>query len=107
VQADPGKECPVGVQQTGPEVPDAVLAALREGHREFLRFVRRHTADVADAEDVLQDFYLKVVRSAWTLRSSEKLRSWLAQVLRRTLADHDRRSSVRKRLDKPLDLWSE
>ena len=68
----------------------AVTAALREGHREFLGFVRRHTASVADAEDVLQDFYLKVVRSAWTLRSREKLGAWLAQVLRRTLADHYR-----------------
>jgi RNA polymerase sigma factor (sigma-70 family) len=90
-----------------PEISDAVTAALREGHREFLGFVRRHTASVADAEDVLQDFYLKVVRSAWTLRSREKLGAWLAQVLRRTLADHYRGEGVRKRLEDRLNLTGE
>jgi RNA polymerase sigma factor (sigma-70 family) len=80
---------------------DLVNAALREGHREFLRFLAARTADRADAEDVLQDFYLKVVRSAWTVRSPGKLGSWLAQVLRRTLADHYRRTGIRKRLHDP------
>jgi hypothetical protein len=37
--------------------PDAaVIAALKEGHREFLRFVTRRAPTTADAEDILQDF---------------------------------------------------
>lgn len=90
-----------------PAIGEAVTAALREGHREFLRFVRRRTASPADAEDVLQDFYVKVVRSAWTLRSDEKLGAWLAQVLRRTLADHHRGTGVRKSLEQRLYLTGE
>lgn len=78
--------------------PDpAVIAALKEGHREFLRFVTRRAPTTADAEDILQDFYLKVVRSAKTVRNVQALRGWLAQVLRRTLADYYRRRSVRKK----------
>ncbi len=76
---------------------DAVIAALKEGHREFLRFVARRAANMADAEDILQDFYLKVVRSARTVRDQGSLRIWLAQVLRRTLTDYYRKKGVMKK----------
>lgn len=79
-----------------PLMEEAVTAALREGHREFLRFVSRRTRSIADAEDVLQDFYVKVIRSARTIKAPGALRGWLAQVLRSTLADHYRRTSVRR-----------
>ena len=88
--------------ESAPEADTPLIAALREGHREFLRFLAARTASHADAEDVLQDFYLKVVRGAWTVRSSGKLKSWLAQVLRRTLADYYRKAGVRKRLHERL-----
>jgi RNA polymerase sigma-70 factor (ECF subfamily) len=74
---------------------DAIIAALKEGHREFLRFVTRRVANIADAEDILQDFYLKVVRSARTIKDRGSLRCWLAQVLRRTVTDYYRRRGVR------------
>jgi len=79
------------------EAEQTVLAALREGHREFLRFVTSRTASLADAEDVLQDFYLKVIRSMRSLRNPATLRVWLSQVLRRTLTDHYRRAAVTSR----------
>lgn len=79
-----------------------LVAALKEGHREFLRFLRRRVPDSSEAEDVLQDFYLKVVRSAGTIRRPTALRGWLAQVLRRTLTDHYRRKAVRKRSEERL-----
>ncbi len=70
--------------------------SLREGHREFLRFLSRRTRSIDEAEDVLQDFYLKAIRSARTIKEPGALKGWLAQVLRRTLADYYRRASVRK-----------
>ncbi len=84
------------------EADEAVLAALREGHREFLRYLAGRTATPADAEDVLQEFYLKVIRSARTLRSPAALRAWLSQVLRRTLTDYYRRAAVRNRTGERL-----
>ena len=70
--------------------------SLREGHREFLRFLSRRTPSIEEAEDILQDFYLKAIRSARTIKEPGALKGWLAQVLRRTLADYYRRRSVRK-----------
>jgi RNA polymerase sigma factor (sigma-70 family) len=70
--------------------------SLKEGHREFLRFLRRRTRSIDEAEDILQDFYVKAIRSARTIREPGALKGWLAQVLRRTLADYYRRTSVRK-----------
>jgi RNA polymerase sigma factor (sigma-70 family) len=73
---------------------EALVSALKEGHREFLRFVSRRVSNMDDAEDVLQDFYLKVVRSARTVNNKGSLRAWLAQVLRRTLTDYYRKRIV-------------
>jgi len=86
---------------------EAVIAALKEGYREFLRFVARRTASLADAEDILQDFYLKAIRSARTIRDRGALRSWLAQVLRRTLTDYYRRASVRRKAQERLEAQSD
>lgn len=84
-----------------PEVPGVdktlLLAALKEGHREFLRYAVHRTKSLVEAEDVLQDFYLKAVRGAGAVRDRASLKSWLAQVLRRTLTDHYRRAATRKR----------
>jgi RNA polymerase sigma factor (sigma-70 family) len=77
-------------------IEDAVIASLKEGHREFLRFVSRRTNSLEDAEDVLQDFYLKAIRSARTIKEAGALKGWLAQILRRILADYYRRANVRK-----------
>jgi len=77
-------------------IEEVVVASLREGHREFLRFLSRRTRSIEEAEDILQDFYLKAFRSARTIKDPGALKGWLAQVLRRTLADHYRRASVRR-----------
>jgi RNA polymerase sigma-70 factor (ECF subfamily) len=79
-----------------PGIEEAVILALREGHREFLRFLSRRTRSIEEAEDILQDFYLKAIRSARTVKEPGALKGWLAQVLRRTLTDYYRRVSVRK-----------
>jgi len=81
---------------TPPKIEEIVILSLREGHREFLRFLRRRTPSIEEAEDILQDFYLKAIRSARTIKEPGALKGWLAQVLRRTLADHYRRTTVRK-----------
>lgn len=79
-----------------PDFNETVDGALKKGHREFLRFLVRRTASLEEAEDILQDFYLKVVRNAQTIRNRSSLRSWLAQVLRHTLADYYRKSAVKQ-----------
>src|SRR6516225_7688951 len=82
--------------ETSAKIEEMVILSLREGHREFLRFLSRRTRSIDEAEDILQDFYLKAIRSARTIKEPGALKAWLAQVLRRTLTDYYRRASVRK-----------
>ena len=67
----------------GSAIEEAVIAALREGHREFLRFVSRRTQNFEDAEDIIQDFYLKAIRSTRTIKEQGALKGWLAQEIGR------------------------
>jgi len=83
---------------------ETVHAALEEAHGEFLRFLVTRTASQEEAEDILQDFYLKVVRNAETIRNRGALRGWLAQVLRHTLADYYRKAAVKQRAHERLEI---
>jgi RNA polymerase sigma-70 factor (ECF subfamily) len=74
----------------------AVEAALVESHREFLGFLVRRLGDRDTAEDVLQQFYLRVVSRGPELRQAESVAAWLYTVLRTTLVDHYRREAARR-----------
>src|SRR3972149_404279 len=71
---------PMTTSVAQPDFNETVNVALKEAHREFLGFLIRRTASREEAEDILQDFYLKVVQNAQTIRNRGSLRSWLAQV---------------------------
>lgn len=92
---------------TEPDFNETIKSALKEAHGEFLRFLVGRTASQEDAEDVLQDFCLKAVQNAQTIRNRGSLRGWLAQVLRHTLADYYRKSAVKQRLQQLLELEKE
>jgi hypothetical protein len=42
----------------------ALLAALREGHREFLRFAIRYTRNIRDGEALVGEFYREALGTA-------------------------------------------
>ena len=90
-----------------PDFNETVNVALKEAHREFLGFLIRRTASREEAEDILQDFYLKVVQNIQTIRNRSSLRSWLARVLRRTLADYYRKAAVKRRAQQRLEIGRE
>lgn len=73
-----------------------VTQRLLDCRREFLSFFRRRLNRPEDAEDALQDFCLKVVRSAEMLGNGEKIDPWLSRILRNTLTDHYRRRATRQ-----------
>jgi len=75
---------------------ETIKLALKERRGDYLQFLVRRTASLEDAEDILQDFYLKVVQHAQTIRNRGSLRSWLAQVLRHMLADYYRKSAKQR-----------
>jgi RNA polymerase sigma-70 factor (ECF subfamily) len=54
------------------------------------RFVARRVDDAADAEDILQDVFLRIHTHRDTLLDEDKLTSWAYQVTRNAIADHYR-----------------
>lgn len=78
----------------------SVEATLIEYRCEFLRFLAQRLVDIDTAEDVLQQFYLRVVSTKSELEQAESVVSWLYTVLRSTLVDHYRREAGRRRREK-------
>ena len=75
---------PDGAQEDG---ETAVWRALRA---DLLRFVEKRVRDTALAEDVVHDVLLKAYAHRADLKAAAKLRPWLYQITRNTLADHFR-----------------
>ncbi|WP_428406782.1 RNA polymerase sigma factor [Hyphococcus sp.] len=76
----------------------AIEAVLIEVHRDIFRFLVWRLGDEHDAADVLQEFYVKVLTRYSELRDADKLRGWMARVLRSVIADHYRAKGRRARL---------
>lgn len=67
-----------------------IEAALADAHHDLYRFLLRRLGDAHDASDVLQDFFVRVLSRYDDLKDEEKLRGWMASILRTTIADHFR-----------------
>ncbi len=75
----------------------AAFAELVARHEKRLwNFVRRFVADSATAEDLLQEVFLRVVRSAAEWQPSAKFSTWLYTVARNLCTDNARRGAFRK-----------
>lgn len=74
-----------------------VEAKLVEFRNRFLGFLRRRLSRPQDAEDVFQDFCVKVLRHHSQIQSHERLDAWLGITLRHALTDHYRRQATRNR----------
>jgi RNA polymerase sigma factor (sigma-70 family) len=66
------------------------LTVQRE-RRRLLRFIRRHVADAAEAEDILQETLYELVVAYRMLRPIEQAGAWLARVARNRIIDRFRR----------------
>ncbi len=77
---------------------NAAETALSEGRQAFLGFLVRRLGNRADAEDVLQEFCIRVLTRKDQLRDVERMDAWLYAILRSTMNDHFRKSARRGRL---------
>lgn len=76
----------------------SIETALIGGRNAFLGFLAKRLTNLAEAEDVLQEFYIRVLARKDQLRDVERMDAWLYAVLRSTLNDHYRKASRRRRL---------
>ncbi len=75
----------------------AAFAELVSRHEKRLwNFVRRFVADSATAEDLLQEVFLRVVRSAGEWQPSAKFSTWLFTIARNLCTDNARRGALRR-----------
>jgi RNA polymerase sigma-70 factor, ECF subfamily len=75
----------------------AAFAELVARHEKRLwNFVRRFVADSATAEDLLQEVFLRIVKSAAEWQSSAKFSTWLYTIARNLCTDNARRGALRK-----------
>jgi RNA polymerase sigma-70 factor (ECF subfamily) len=75
------------------------LRTLAELHNDFLRFLRRHLRSDNDAEEVMQQLYLRVILHARQLRKGESVQFWLRRLLRSALSDYRRRAAAQQRVE--------
>lgn len=68
----------------------------------LLAFIRSRIADEAEAEDLLQEVFLRIHMNLCCLRDLSRLESWIYQITRNTIIDHYR--SSRKTEELPEDL---
>ena len=76
---------------------------LRDDRPTHLRYLVKRLRSPDDAEDVLQEFALKVTLAAGRLTDPGKVDAWLGIALRNALFDRYRRNAARARLTDALD----
>ena len=81
---------------TTPATPD-VLDVLVENHRRFLAFLERRVGSRAEAEDILQDAFVRSLDRAGTVRDPEAVIPWFYRLLRNAVIDHHRRRGAEDR----------
>ncbi|WP_421880408.1 RNA polymerase sigma factor [Pacificispira sp.] len=80
----------------------AVLSELQSKRGLFLGFLTKRLASRAEAEDVLQEFCLRVLSRKSHPQMPDRLDAWLFAVLRSVLNDHYRKLSRRQRMEDAL-----
>lgn len=79
--------------------PDAIGKLVAQ-HREFLRFLERRVGSRAEAEDLLQEAFVRGLAHADTLRDEGSVVAWFYRTLRNAVIDrHRRKGASQKALD--------
>lgn len=62
----------------------------KEHHAQLLDFIMKRVKNRHEAEDILQEVFIKILSKIDTLQNSEKLKSWMYQIARNAITDHFR-----------------
>lgn len=65
----------------------------QEFHDRLYRFIQQRVKNPADADDILQDVFLRIHHRLSTVRDRDRLVSWMFQIARHAVIDHYRSSS--------------
>ena len=79
-----------------PSSPD-ILRLLVDNHARFLGFLERRVGSRDEAEDILQDAFVRSIGRTDALQTPESATAWFYRVLRNALIDHHRREGTRSK----------
>jgi RNA polymerase sigma factor (sigma-70 family) len=82
---------------TNPHAADPIEEQLAANLDLFLNFVRKRVNDPELAADIVQDSFLKAIRSERDIRPGENVTAWFYRILRNTLIDTFRKSGANAR----------
>jgi len=97
----------MSVSAKGPTAALDTEAIWREFHEGLLGFISRRVPSRETAEDILQDVMLRIHRSADGVERAEAVGAWVHAIARNAIADHYRRTSVRRELAPGSEIDSE
>jgi RNA polymerase sigma factor (sigma-70 family) len=73
-----------------PELVERLVA----NHRDFLAFLERRVGSREEAEDILQDAFVKTLHGAGEVRDEESVVAWFYRTLRNAIIDRHRRRAA-------------
>ncbi len=77
---------------------DAINSALLANHRRFLGFLEARVGNRHDAEEILQNAFVRSLQKGDEIRDSENVVAWFYRLLRNAVVDHYRHSTASHRL---------
>ena len=77
---------------TGP-----AIATLLANHRRFLDFLAARVGSREDAEEILQDAFVRGIQKSGEIRDDESAVAWFYRLLRNAVTDHYRRKDAGRR----------
>lgn len=87
----------------GRDAERALEALFRKYRRPLIAFLAQRRVDESTAEDLVQEVFMRVVRSASGFREEAKVSSWLFQIARNLHLDHLRKANLEDTVDE--DAW--
>ncbi|MCC6178968.1 MAG: RNA polymerase sigma factor SigZ [Chloroflexi bacterium] len=78
------------------DTQEELLAIWRELHDRLRAFIVTRVANQADADDILQEVFLRIHRHLNSLERADHLHAWVYQITRNAIIDHYRAPSVRR-----------
>jgi RNA polymerase sigma factor (sigma-70 family) len=76
---------------------NSTVARLQANHREFLNFLTARVGNREDAEEILQDAFVRGLQKAGEIRDDENAVAWFYRLLRNAITDYYRRKDAGKR----------
>jgi RNA polymerase sigma factor (sigma-70 family) len=76
---------------------DTVVGTLLANHRRFLDFLAPRVGSREDAEEILQDAFVRGLQKAGEVRDDESAVAWFYRLLRNAVTDHHRRKAAGRR----------